>query len=90
MRPRLAAADIVATFVTEASPNSFPRLPVREGEPVFVWLTRWRDLAEEAAFWTSFSRSSGWRDGANERVLTALARKPERLRLAPTAGSRLR
>ncbi len=30
-------ADGLGAYVTEPSPNTFPRLPVREGEHVFVW-----------------------------------------------------
>lgn len=33
---------------------------------------------------------AGWRDAAPEAVLPALMRKPEGLRLTPTARSRLR
>ncbi len=34
VRPQLAnqGASVLATFVTESSPNTYPRLPVREGE----------------------------------------------------------
>jgi hypothetical protein len=32
-------------FVTEASPNTFPALPVREGERVFVWFSGFPDQA---------------------------------------------
>ena len=32
-------APCLATFVTESSPNNFPRLAVREGEKVFVWFS---------------------------------------------------
>lgn len=34
-----AGATVVASFETEASPNTYPRLPVREGEDVVVFLT---------------------------------------------------
>jgi hypothetical protein len=40
---RDAGVDVVATFATEHSPNNFPALPVREGEEVFVWLSRSAD-----------------------------------------------
>ena len=32
--------DLLACWVTEPAANNFPRLPVREGEPVVAWLTR--------------------------------------------------
>lgn len=45
-RPPLAA------FVTEPAPNSFPALPVREGENVFVWFAREGDAAPAGRFET--------------------------------------
>ena len=83
-------ASLLATLVTESSPNSFPRLPVREGEPVFTCLARWQDEQAAADFEKCFSASSGWRDKAPGSVLPALMRKPERLRLVPTLRSALR
>jgi hypothetical protein len=90
--PRIAACGgrILARYVSETSPNTFPRLPVREHEPVFVWLSRFVDAAAEARFDARLSAQSGWRDHAPETVLPALMRKPERLRLSPTARSPLR
>ena len=32
-----AGVNVIAIFVTESAPNTFPRLPVREGEHVLVW-----------------------------------------------------
>jgi quinol monooxygenase YgiN len=37
---RAAGTDVLAVFCSEHSPNDFPALPVREGEEVFVWLSR--------------------------------------------------
>jgi len=92
MRPAIAAdgAPVLASFVTETAPNSFPRLPVRAGERVFAWFSRFDSAAEEAAFRDRWARRSGWRDAAAESLLPALLRKPEWLRLAPTAASALR
>ncbi|MDE1940056.1 MAG: NIPSNAP family protein [Alphaproteobacteria bacterium] len=33
-------APVLAYFVTEAAANSFPALPVREGENVFIWFSK--------------------------------------------------
>lgn len=92
LRPMIEAdgAPVWASFVTETSANSFPRLPVRTTERVFVWLSRFESEAAEAAFRARHSRRSGWRDGAAEALLPAFARKPEWLRLAPTPRSALR
>ena len=45
MCPRCEAegARIVAALVTESSTNTFPALPVREGENVFVWFSHFAD-----------------------------------------------
>jgi hypothetical protein len=91
MRPRLEAegAKVLASFVSETAPNSFPRLPIREADRVFVWFARFPGAAAEAAFAERERRASGWRDAAPESLLPAFARKPERLRLSPTARSAL-
>jgi hypothetical protein len=36
----------IAVFETEPASNNFPRLPVREGEPVFAWLSRSASAAQ--------------------------------------------
>lgn len=69
---RRAGAASVAALVTEAGPNTFPRLPVREGEQVLVWLSVFADPAAADAA----------RDIFPERSI-------QRLRLEPTARSRL-
>ena len=80
----------IATLASEPAANNFPRLPVREGEPAFIWLTRWPDTKAADRFEHRRRSASGWRDGAQEIVLPALMRKPERLVLQPTARSELR
>jgi hypothetical protein len=72
--PELVASGVrpFAMLETESAPNTFPRLPVREGEHAFVWFTRFADLAE----------SERW-----NRRLVGLP-PAEIWRLAPTARSR--
>lgn len=85
MKPCIKAAggSVAAELVTEDAFNSFPKLPVREDERVFVWGV-WFDNAEaEAGFSRKLSAQGGWRDDAPEAVLPALMRKPEVLRLEP-------
>ena len=41
---RQAGGELVARYETEPGPNTFPRLPVREGESVAVWLARFAAL----------------------------------------------
>ena len=92
LRPCLGDLGVLplAVFVTEAAANNFPRLPVREGEPVFVWLARHADAEAAEAFHAKLAGLHGWRDGVPEAALSAFMRKPERLRLAPTRCSALR
>lgn len=91
VRPLIEAdgAPVIAAFETETAENTFPRLPVRAGERVFVWFSRFENVAEEAAFRVRHARRSGWRDAAPEALMPAFARKAEWLRLAPTARSAL-
>jgi hypothetical protein len=90
--PVIAAAGIsVETILlTSDERNSFTRLPVREDEPALVWLARFASRDEEEAFSERLAAQGGWRDSAPAAVLPVLMRKPEVLRLAPTAQSRLR
>lgn len=91
IRPRMieAGARPLATLVTEDSPNSFPRLPVREGLAVLVSLLAFADIAAHDAYRAALAAGSDWRDRAPETLLPQFMRKPEILRLAPTARSRL-
>jgi len=83
MQPAIAAAggQILATLVTQDAENNFPRLPVREHDPVFLWIARFRDEAAERAFSQRLHATGGWRDGIADALLPALMRKPEVLRL---------
>jgi hypothetical protein len=83
-------AHLLGDFVSETSPNNFPRLPVREADRVFVWLARFPDEAALDAFLRRYHRRSGWREAAAESLLPAFARKPELIRLAPSPASPLR
>jgi hypothetical protein len=87
LRPPIEAdgATILATFVSETSPNTFPRLPVREQDRVFVWLA-----CSGPGFLERWRSRTGWRDGASEALLPAFMQKPEVLRLRPTARSPMR
>ncbi|TWB20648.1 NIPSNAP protein [Nitrospirillum amazonense] len=80
--PALSAADgpVLAAFVISSEPNNFPRLPMREGEAVFITFQAFADAAAS-------DRSRGhvatpwWRGHV-------LKGAPEVRRLAPTSGSR--
>jgi NIPSNAP len=81
-----AGATPVAVLVTEPSENDFPRLPVREGEKVVVWIERHDDVAAYEALGAALDRSRDWRE-LMVAVADHLAGRPYTLRLAPCARS---
>ena len=70
-----AGSTLLATFVTEHAENTFPNLPFREGEDVFVWFARFADRASYERY--QAAAQSSWPQPA------------EVLLLAPTATSRV-
>ena len=70
-----SGAQWLATLVTEAATNTFPRLPVREGEHVL-------------ACFTAFDSVDAYRQPANSLEGKNRIIRTETLRLAPTARSR--
>jgi NIPSNAP protein len=92
MKPVLrdSGASILAYFITESSENTFPALPVREGERVFVWFSRFRDEAAYEDHAIALVRSPSWRDVVLKELACRLKDPPEVLRLSPTARSQLR
>lgn len=84
-----AGATLLASFVTENSVNTFPALPVRDGEHVFVWFAGFADQAAYERHLTALAQSPRWRE-ALEELARRLKGPPEVRRLAPTARSRLR
>jgi hypothetical protein len=80
----------LAYFVTENSENTFPALPVREGENVFVWFSRFENQAEHNRYVDRLSQSREWRDEVSKEIARQLKKAPEILRLSPTARSQLR
>jgi len=76
-----AGLAVETAGITDPTPNSFPRHPVREGEWVLVWLSRQPDqTAADAAL---------ARAVADPRLAALFATSLQRLRLEPTARSRL-
>lgn len=72
-------------FETETAPNNFPRLPVREGEPVLVGFA----LFDSPAAFDLFARSGAWARDAQPALAPWLARPAETHRLVPTLRSAL-
>lgn len=88
--PLLAGAGgpVAASFLPERSPNTFPGLPVREGEHVFVWLARFSGVDAYDRFRQTLAATPLWRDSV-EVELSSKIREPQTLRLVPTARSLL-
>ena len=53
-------APCLATFVTESSPNNYPRLAVREGEYVFVWFSLFTNGTSYENHIRALEESSDW------------------------------
>ena len=87
MAPTLqrGGARALAWYCTEASPNTFTRLPVREGEHVLLGLA----LFSDAAALQAFTDSGAWARDVAPGLGPWLARAPETHRLQPTARSAL-
>ncbi len=82
-------AQLLAYFVTEDSPNTFPRLPVREGEHVFVWFTGFPNQAAYEHHTKQLAESRIWKEDISKYLKRRLIKKPEVLRLSPTPRSQL-
>jgi NIPSNAP len=91
LKPALTdlGASVLACFVTEHSENTFPALPVREGENVFVWFARFPDSAADERYVADLDRSPRWRDEIAKELARRLKRAPEILKLSPTSRSLL-
>jgi hypothetical protein len=89
VEPELIAIgiNVLATFVTEHSPNTYPALPVREDENVFVWMALFADEADHARRLAELERSAGWHGRVSTALAQRLAAHAEVLRLTPTARS---
>jgi hypothetical protein len=85
----IAGAKILAYLVTEDSPNTFPGLPVREGEHVFVWFAGFHDEEAYQLYIAALAESKVWKNEISKFLNRKLKRRPEILRLSPTSRSRL-
>jgi hypothetical protein len=73
---RQAGGLVQGWYVTEPSPNNFPRLPVREGENVLVAVAVFEDLADK-----------NWLRDVAPTLSQWLIKQPHSMKLAPTARS---
>jgi len=89
--PELATSGAapIAVFETEPAENTFPRLPVREGDHMFVWFARFADVGAYDQQVAALQGSRTWRDAVRPTLDRSLASPVETWRLTPTARSRL-
>ncbi|GAA3924262.1 NIPSNAP family protein [Actinomadura viridis] len=80
----------IATLVTEHAENTFPRLPVREGENVFAWFAAFENADRLREHQERLARSPEWTVKTLPRLTDFLSAPAEQWRLAPTARSLLR
>jgi len=92
VEPALAKAGVspLAAFTTEESPNTFPALPVREGEYVFVWFAAFAGAEAYDRHLAALAASSEWTGTISKELAAFLVKEPEVLRLTPTARSLLK
>lgn len=83
-----AGARALAAYVSEYAANNFPRLPVREGEHVFVWLAAFPDADACARYRGALRESADWREAQDALAARGLRSAQERW-LAPAARSRV-
>jgi NIPSNAP len=85
VKPQLekAGVPVLASLVTETAANNFPRLPMREGENVLVWLSRLSGVDDDARWKSAI-------DDTSAPLRPHLSADPEMLQLEPTSRSQLR
>lgn len=84
-----AGAKVLASYVTEHSANNFPRLPVREGENVFVWVAAFKTQSDYTAYLAALDHSKPW--SGVQATLTRRLRAPAEIhRLEPAPRSLVR
>ena len=85
-----AGAEPIALMETESATNTFPALPVREGEHIVAWFSRFDSEDAHAVHRERLGETGDWRDRIVPELVKHLIAEPEVLRLAPTARSALR
>lgn len=84
-----AGADVLATFVTNHSENTYPALPVHADHEVLVVFTRFPDRDSFDRFRATLAASKEWA-AASKEAAAYVSGPPRTLRLDPTGRSALR
>lgn len=87
---RAAGLPVLGAYVTETSPNTFPRLPVRQAEKVLVWFTRAADADSYRNAMRTINASGEWRRTIEPALSDYEERATQTLYLSPTPRSALR
>ncbi|MGW4434631.1 NIPSNAP family protein [Streptomyces sp. NPDC004596] len=92
VRPVLAetGCEPLAYLQSEHAPNTFPALPVRMNEEVFVWFARFGDEGDVDRCLNRLQLCERWREELLPTLSELWARDPDQLRLTPTRRSALR
>lgn len=92
VKPELEAAGlpVTAAFLPVREANSYPRLPVREGEKLFVWFTRAESAEAYVATMRRLEARPGWKTRVAPELAERLESPPVVRRLSPTPRSALR
>jgi quinol monooxygenase YgiN len=85
-----AGAEIVGVLASAHTRNTWPRLPVREGENVFIWLSRFSHVGDYSIYTGRLEQSDMWRNAIASELDAFLWKPIEISRLTPTARSGLR
>jgi hypothetical protein len=85
-----AGARVEGRWMVDHRENNFQRLPVREGETLFIWLLRFDGHDQLQAFHQKLAASAVWRDQVQPEICKRTWRENEVVRLAPTRRSLLR
>ena len=81
-------ATIVGGYISEPGPNTFARLPVREGENVFVWFARFANARAHGQWFERLAADADWTERIEPAWRSHLQGAVQTLRLAPTTRSR--
>ena len=87
---RSAGATLLGHFVTEPAENTYPELPVREGENVFVWFASFANEAAYSSYHSSLTQNQEWITSIVPALQMWGASLEEALELLPTRRSLLR
>jgi len=87
---RSAGATLLGYFVTEPAGNTYPALPVREGENVFVWFASFADEAASSSYHAALTHRQEWITSIGPALQMWGASLEEALELLPTRRSFLR